>query len=188
MKLQTKSISSKPRHSRLRANLPSLFLSALGSIILTMVAYIIWNDMTRWSKDISLILFGSRTGEQISLGIGMKVIYYFLIGMSLLLLGLITLRKKTYAAKTDSDLRPAYTPAVLDAQRQKQNDGSPTPAQKKTSDVIERSDRLLDTRQEQRDSSTCSPGFGYLSKRAKGTPVPKECLTCRKLPECMNQA
>jgi hypothetical protein len=41
-----------------------------------------------WSKDIFLILFGSRTGEVISLGIGMKILDYLLIGLILPLSGL----------------------------------------------------------------------------------------------------
>jgi len=81
--------------SRLLPNLASLFLTAFGSITLAWVGQLTWYDMTTWGKDIALIFFGSRTGEAISLGIGMKVIYYFLIGLALLLSGLLTyLRRK----------------------------------------------------------------------------------------------
>jgi len=73
-------------------NLAGLFLVAFGSIILAWIGWLTWYDMTSWGKDIALIFFGSRTGENISLGIGMKVIHYFLIGLALLLSGLVTLR------------------------------------------------------------------------------------------------
>ena len=73
-----------------RANPAGLFLTAFGSIILAWVGWSTWYDMTLQGKDIALIFFGSRTGEFISLGIGMKVIYYFLIGLALLILGLRT--------------------------------------------------------------------------------------------------
>jgi len=77
-------------------NLAGLFLAASGSIILAWVLWLTWYDMTSWGKGIALIFFGSRTGEAISLGIGMKVIYYFLIGLTLLLSGLVTsLRRRS---------------------------------------------------------------------------------------------
>jgi len=76
--------------SQLLPNIAGLFLTASGSIILTWVGWLTWYDMTSWGKDIALTFFGSRTGEAISLGIGMKVIHYFLIGLTLLLSGLLT--------------------------------------------------------------------------------------------------
>jgi hypothetical protein len=45
--------------------------------------------MTVGGKDISVIFFGSRTGEAMSLGLGVKVIHYFVLGLALLLSGLI---------------------------------------------------------------------------------------------------
>ena len=82
------------RARRLLPNLAGLFLVAFGSITLAWVGQLTWYDMTTWGKDIALIFFGSRTGENISLGIGMKVIHYFLIGLTLLLLGLATLLRR----------------------------------------------------------------------------------------------
>jgi len=79
---------------RLLSNLTSLFLTAFGSIILAWVGWLTWSDMTVWGKDIALIFFGSRTGETISLGIGMKIIHYFLIGLALLLSGLLTFLRR----------------------------------------------------------------------------------------------
>lgn len=77
-----------------RTNLPSLFLAALGSIILVWISWLAWDDMATWGKDIALIFFGSRTGEALSLGIGMRLIYYFLLGLVLLFLGLLTFLRR----------------------------------------------------------------------------------------------
>jgi len=74
---------------RLLPNLACLFLTAFGSIILAWVGWLTWYDVTTFGKDVALVFFGSRTGEAVSLGIGMRVIYYFLIGSSLLLSGLL---------------------------------------------------------------------------------------------------
>jgi hypothetical protein len=37
-----------------------------------------------WGKDLDAIFFGSRVGESISLGLGLQVIHYYLIGISFL--------------------------------------------------------------------------------------------------------
>jgi len=82
-----------PHPSRF-SKVASLFLIAFGSTILAWVGWLTWYDINTWGKDLALIFFGSRTGETISLGIGMKVIYYFLIGLTLLLSGSITLLRR----------------------------------------------------------------------------------------------
>jgi len=74
---------------RLLPNLASLFLTAFGSGILAFIGWLIVYDITVWGKDISLIFFGSRAGEAMSLGIGVKVIHYFVLGLALLFSGLI---------------------------------------------------------------------------------------------------
>lgn len=67
----------------------NFFLITFGLIIMAWVGWLIWYDVTWWSKDIFLIFFGSRTDEAISLGIGMKIFDYFLIGLILPLSGLV---------------------------------------------------------------------------------------------------
>jgi hypothetical protein len=47
-----------------------------------------------WGKSILLVFFGDRSGEVIGLGIGMKIIYYLLIGLALFFSGLITLLRR----------------------------------------------------------------------------------------------
>jgi len=83
--------------SYLLTNLVSLVLVALGSYTLVWVGWLTWYDIITWGKSLALIFFGSRTGEVISLGIGMTVIYYFLIGLALLLLGISIFRKRCRA-------------------------------------------------------------------------------------------
>ncbi len=85
---------SKLKTYSTRVNLVGLFLTAFGSAILAWIGWLIWHDVSVWGKDIALIFFGSRTGEPICLGIGMKVIYYFLISLTLLFSGLFTFLRR----------------------------------------------------------------------------------------------
>jgi len=80
--------------SHLLPDVAGLFLAASGSIILAWVGWLTWYDMTSWGKNIALVFFESRTDEAISLGIGMKVIHYFLISLALLLSGLLTFLRR----------------------------------------------------------------------------------------------
>jgi len=90
----TKKLITEPIQLQIRnrflQNLASLLLTAIGSILLTEVAWITFYDMTIWGKDIAIIFLGSRTGEAISLGIGIKIIHYFLIGLASFLSGMLT--------------------------------------------------------------------------------------------------
>ena len=61
----------------------------VGSLLLIQVGFVTWNDVTVWGKDFSSILFGSRTGESISLGIGLQIIHYYLIGILFLFSAII---------------------------------------------------------------------------------------------------
>lgn len=73
----------------------------VGSVILIWVGQLIWKDATVWGKDFNLIFFGSRTKEDISLGIGLRVIHYYLIGVFLLFLaiGIFLLKHWKYKTK-----------------------------------------------------------------------------------------
>jgi len=98
--LPTESMRAKLA-SHLLPNIAGLFLTASGSIILAWVVWLTWYDMTSLGKDIILIFFGSRTGEAISLGIGMRVIHYFLISLALLLSGLLTFLRRSLPIPQD---------------------------------------------------------------------------------------
>jgi len=89
----------KSHLSRMLPDVAGLVLVASGLITLAWVGWLTWYDMASWGKNIALIFFGSRAGEAISLGIGMKVVHYFLIGLALFLSGFIAslLRRKTGA-------------------------------------------------------------------------------------------
>ena len=77
------------------SKLPSLILIVLGLITLVWIGQLTWYEMAVWQKSLDFILFGSRAGESIDLGIAMKVIYFYVIGLALIFSGtLIHLRKK----------------------------------------------------------------------------------------------
>lgn len=81
-------------------NLLILLLTICGWITLTLVGQIIWVDLTFWGKDLITTLLGSRIGEAISLGIGMKLIYYLLIGLFLVIIGFtIGILKRKFGSK-----------------------------------------------------------------------------------------
>ncbi len=80
-------------------NVIILLLIAVGSITLIWVVNLIWQDLTVWGKDFNIIFFGSRTGENISLGIGLQVIHYYLIGISLLILATGLLLRESWNKK-----------------------------------------------------------------------------------------
>jgi hypothetical protein len=64
-------------------------LIVVGSLLLIQVGVVMWKDVTVWGKDFSLIFFGSRTSENISLGIGLQIIHYYLIGILFLFSAII---------------------------------------------------------------------------------------------------
>jgi len=61
----------------------------LGLATFVWVFQLIWNDIVVWNKDLGLIFFGSRVGEFISLGIGIRLVHYFFVGLTFLLIGLV---------------------------------------------------------------------------------------------------
>ena len=90
-----KKIGQMPLRKPSSPELVSIFLSVIGLVLLIQVAWITFNDIVIWGKDLFTILLGSRTGEAMSLGIGITLIYYLLIGSALLLSGLfIFLRRE----------------------------------------------------------------------------------------------
>ena len=78
-------------------NIPRLIGFSLiisGALALLLIGIMTWYDMSEWHKDLGLVLFTYRTGEPISLGIGMKFIHYYMIGSTLLLVGTLTYLQK----------------------------------------------------------------------------------------------
>lgn len=165
---------SKVGLARLMPHIVVLFLVASAALILAWIGWLTWIDMTQWSKDIGSIFFGSRTGEAISLGIGMTVIHYFLISMSLLAVGLVLfLRKRIGATKPQHAMR--IKPHKVNVnQSKKVNSAVKSPV--KEENAAAREARLF---------SGCLHHFGYLSSRPKGSPIPQECIICQRLGDCM---
>jgi len=154
--------------SRILPNLAGLFLAASGSVILAWVGWLTWYDVTTWGKNIAQIFFGSRTSEVISLGIGMRVIYYFLIGLPLLLSGLVIfLRRRSKPI----NLRLSR---LLFAQKEKGE------RKRKEEPPVKPPEK------EEKTPSECPHHFEYLASRPKNTPIPQECLICPKILECMH--
>ena len=88
------SVLSKFDFLRSLPNVITLALVVAGSFVLAWVIQLTWIDVSVWNKDIGTILLGSRTGESISLGIGMTVMYYLLIGVALIAAGSVVFIKE----------------------------------------------------------------------------------------------
>lgn len=156
-----------------------VFLSLVGSaaLVLAWVGWLTWIDITVWSKDIGAILFGSRTGEAISLGIGMTVIHYFSIGMLLLAAGLVLfLRKRIFAAEPQQALLMRPRKTRLNQQNSNVNVKSEVKSPMNEENAAAREERFF---------SGCLHHFGYLSSRPKDSPIPQECIICQRLGDCM---
>jgi len=149
-------------------------LLASGVWVLGWISWLTWHDISVWSKDLGTIFFGSRTGENISLGIGMTLIHYLLIGMSLIAAALVLfLRNRILATK------PQYTvyikPQKVNATQSK-NVNSTVQSPMKEENAAAREERFF---------SGCLHHFGYLSTRPKDSPIPQECIICQRLGDCM---
>ncbi len=160
------------------------FTAALGTITLAWVGQLTLYDMTTWGKDITRIFFSSRTAEYMfpTLGIGMRVIHYFLVGLALILLGLVVLfriRKCPhhfgyYASQPQKDSMPRkclICPKVAECV-------SGTPQKPKPS--------TKPTAKKEKDSPKCLHNFGYLRSLPDNQAVPNECTACQELLECRN--
>ena len=159
-------------------NLIALSLVISSMIIIIMVSYVIWNDISFWNKEIGNILFGSRTGESISLGIGMTIINYILVGVSLLIAGTVLfVRNRILSTKPEH---------IIEKQVVKvQEPEMPVPVAEKVSKVefpVKVENALA---QEERIFSGCLHHFGYLSSRPRDSPIPPECIICQRLGDCM---
>jgi hypothetical protein len=129
--------------------------------------------MAKWDKDIGSILFGVRTGEAISLGIGMRIIYYFTIGMSLLAFAVFLFLRRRIRT-----IKPRY---VTPIQPQKVN------AKKMEANLTF---KFLGKGEKGAKSMKqfyheCPYHFGHLASRPKGSPIPQECFICPRLGDCM---
>ena len=65
----------------------NLILIVLGTFMLIWISELMCYEIIVWQKSLNFVLFTYGAGEPIDLGIGMKVIHYLVISISLLLLG-----------------------------------------------------------------------------------------------------
>ena len=164
---------SKVGLARLMPHIVVLFLVASAALILAWIGWLTWTDMTQWGKDIGSIFFGSRTGEAISLGIGMTVIHYFLISMSLLAAGVVLFIKNRIGA-TKPQQAMQMKPQKVEAKTNEVTSAVESPVKEESAAA-----------REERFFSGCLHHFGYLSSRPKGSPIPQECILCQRLGDCM---
>jgi hypothetical protein len=156
-----------------------LFIS--GASLLAWVGWITWNDISVWNKDLGTIFFGSRMTyeEPISLGIGMAVIHYFLIGVSLLAAGIVLfVRNHFVTTKLQAEI-----PKEAPIKQYKAKDPQKIVNVKQSVKIKTKEENAL--AQEERFFSGCLHHFGYLSTRPKESPIPHECILCQRLGDCM---
>ena len=163
------------------SNIRFLVFFSVSFVFLLLVGYVTVVDLVYWQKDLGFIFFGPRLGEPITLGVGMTLFYYLLIGLVLLGVGFVLfIRDRSYAAAgglvdrdIDHKLGKELGKVVL---------------KKKTSGAKEKKNQFRGSfpfpRKENVDNE-CSHRFGYLSNRPKGSPVPSECICCSRLGGCM---
>ena len=177
------SILSKLRLTRLMPHIIEVSLIGGGLILLAWVSSLVWIDISYWAKDIDIIFFGSRTGEPISLGIGMSVFNYFLISMALIGTGgVLFLRNHMLAAKPVVT-KPIRAPQVKTPVRTTlQQTPINMPESSEVKPPLKEDSAAA---QEERFFSGCLHHFGYLSSRPKDSPIPQECILCQRLGDCM---
>ncbi|PVX23862.1 MAG: hypothetical protein CW691_09495 [Candidatus Bathyarchaeum sp.] len=158
-------------------SMPNLIIFALfvsAAIVLAWVGQLALTDMSVWNKDLGSILFGSRTGESISLGIGMALIHYVLIGVSLFAAGVVLfLRNRILAVELPQDI-------LMKSQKVKAKNQTKSV---KTGKYATKEENAAAS--EDRFFSGCLHHFGYLSSRPKDSPIPQECIICQRLGDCM---
>jgi len=160
--------------SRLFPNVIGLALGASAALVLGWVGWLTWVDMAEWGKDIGSIFFGSRANEPISLGIGMTLIHYLLVGLSLLAAGAaLTLRRRILATK------PQRTVLMELQKLNTQN----------SEDMSEVKSLLVNEENAAAEEKViflgCHYHFGYLSSRPDDSAIPQECMLCPRLGDCM---
>ena len=161
-------------------SIPNLIILALlisAAVVLAWVGIQTLTETSLWNRDIGAIFFGDRTGEAISLGIGMTVFHYFLIGVSLLAAGLVIFVKiRFFTGEPQLDMPQA---TVMKNEKTKM-------AQKTTKQQTKmKMKEETAAAQEERFFSGCLHHFGYLSSRPKDSPIPQECILCQRLGDCM---
>ena len=169
-------ILSKFGLTRIMPHIIKLSFIGAGVAVLAWIGSLTWTDITYWGKDIGTILFGSRVGENISLGIGMTVINYYLISVALIGIGVFLFLRNHILSATPQFAMPARIPEVKTKTSQ---------AIKKPAEATTTIKEDTAAAQEARFFSGCLYHFGYLSSRPNDSPIPQECILCQRLGDCM---
>jgi len=176
--MQKESSISKTHFLRSFPNLLTLALVIIATGILVGVGSIALLDITYWNKDIATIFLGPRTGEPITLGLGMILIHYLLIGITLLGAGMGLLFRNRI-------LTPSPQQPIL-IQSQKNIKKTAKFEHKTQKNLVNHHKKQKDSvPKEEKFASGCIHYFGYLSSRPKYSPVPQKCLICSRLGSCM---
>jgi len=173
--MSTDSLLSKFDFLRSMPNLIMFSLFVVGALVMVWVGSLTINDVTVWNKDIGTIMFGSRTGEAISLGIGMTLINYVFVGLAFFGAGAALFVRTRMQANSEQQL-------VVKSPQKSFKD-----TRAKSENVAEKSSKKEESvvAGEERFFSGCLHHFGYLSARPKDEPVPPECILCQRLGDCM---
>ena len=77
-------------------NLVIIAFLCSGLLLLYVVGFVVWNDVTVWQKDLTVIFLENRTNQGIGLGLGLQLIYYYFLAIILIAAGLslFTLKHK----------------------------------------------------------------------------------------------
>ncbi len=166
------SLPEKRRLSWVLPNLPGLLLTTLGAVTLAWIGQLTLHDMLTWGKDIARIFFSSRTAEPMfpTMGIDMRVIHYFVLGLGLFLSGTLFFLRRRW--KKPKHIRKP--PMPREPQKTKKEEHTAETDAEKEDPVLERE-----------IFSGCLNHFGYLASRPKDTPIPNECIICQRLGDCM---
>ena len=168
---------SKSGLTRLMPHIIVLSLIGAGVATLAWVGSLTLTDMSEWGKDIGTVFMESRIDQPISLGIGMTVLHYFLIGIALTGAGAVMFLRNRIPFIKSHLATPMKAPKAKLSTPKTTN--SPLPQTKPTL----RADSAA--AQEEKFFSGCLHHFGYLSSRPKDSPIPQECILCQRLGDCM---
>jgi hypothetical protein len=89
--MDSKARGLRGRLRRFPLLLVGLLLATSGFILLAWMAWLVWYDVTVWGKDVASIIFDSRAGEVMSLGLGVRAFHYLVLGLAFCFIGPLTL-------------------------------------------------------------------------------------------------
>ena len=158
------------------SNVRLLILFSISFVILLMVGYVTLFDIFYWNKDLGFIFFGPRLGEALTLSIGMTLIYYLLIGLVLLSIGIVLFYRKRKHSSYDELVGKDIGKKIRKVNLKQKTGGAKRKPEFKGSFPFPKKDNV---------DVECVHRFGYLSNRPKGHSIPSECISCSRLGSCM---